>query len=86
MSLRFYQPRGRDTQTPHDQDTMYIVAAGTGTLASGPSENALQPRQFGPGDAILVQAGHIIRFTAFSSDFATWMVLWGRRGGEARGA
>ena len=37
MTLRFYQPRGTDPQTPHDQDEIYIVAAGRGTVVSGPS-------------------------------------------------
>jgi mannose-6-phosphate isomerase-like protein (cupin superfamily) len=83
MSLRFYQPRKLDTHTPLDQDAMYIVASGRGTFATGPSETALQPAQFGPGDAIFVPAGHVMRFIAFSSDFGTWIVLWGRRGGES---
>ena len=38
MTLRYYQPRGSDPQTPHDQDEIYIVATGRGTVVSGPSE------------------------------------------------
>lgn len=83
MSLRFYRPRGRDAQTPHDQDEIYIVTSGTGTFASGPNERTMTAKQFAPGDAIFVPAGHVHRFTHFSGDFATWVVFWGRKGGEA---
>jgi mannose-6-phosphate isomerase-like protein (cupin superfamily) len=83
MTLRFYQPRGQDSQVPHDQDEIYVVASGSGTVVSGPREDALQSRRFGPGDAIFVPAGHIHRFTDFTSDFATWVIFWGRKGGEA---
>ena len=83
MTLRFYKPTGRDTQMPHDQDQIYIVATGSGTVATGPSETTLQLRRFNPGDAIFVPAGHVHHFRDFSSDFATWMMLWGRKGGEA---
>ncbi|MGH7485917.1 MAG: cupin domain-containing protein [bacterium] len=83
MSLRFYQPRGTDLQTPHEQDEIYIVAAGRGCVVSGPSEQKLDRRDFGPGDAIFVPAGHVHRFTDFSDDFGVWVVFWGPKGGEA---
>ena len=41
MTLRYYHPHGTDPQTPHDQDEIYIVAAGRGTVVSGPSEAKL---------------------------------------------
>jgi len=85
MTLRFYAPKGVDPQTPHDQDEIYIVATGTGAMLSGPSEAELERRAFGPGDAIFVPAGHIHRFVDFSPDFGTWVVFWGRKGGEAAG-
>lgn len=83
MTLRYYAPQGVDPQTPHDQDEIYIVATGSGTVVSGPSEERLEARRFGPGDAIFVPAGHVHRFKDFSADFATWVVFWGRTGGEA---
>ena len=82
MKLRYYAPRGTDLQTPHDQDEIYIVASGSGVVASGPSEAALERRPFGAGDAIFVPAGHVHRFERFSDDFATWVVFWGPKGGE----
>lgn len=83
MTLRYYQPRGSDRQTPHDQDEIYIVAAGHGIVVSGPSEAQLERRSFGPGDAIFVPAGYVHRFAEFTDDFGVWVVFWGPKGGEA---
>ena len=85
MTLRYYQPKGVDEQTPHDQDEIYIVVSGSGTVVYGPSEAALERRPFGPGEAIFVPAGHVHRFVDFSDDFATWVVFWGPAGGERPG-
>ena len=83
MTLRYYAPVGDDPQTPHDQDEIYIVAAGRGTFALGRDETSLERRPFGPGDAIFAPAGWVHRFEDFSADFATWVVFWGPEGGEA---
>lgn len=83
MTLRYYAPKGVDPQTPHDQDEIYIVTSGTGTVVSGPTEATLDRRPFGPGDAIFVPAGHVHRFIDFSTDFAVWVVFWGPVGGES---
>jgi mannose-6-phosphate isomerase-like protein (cupin superfamily) len=83
MTLRYYAPKGVDAQTPHDQDEVYIVQSGRGTVHSGAREEALERRAIGPGDAIFVPAGHAHRFVDFSDDFAVWVVLWGPKGGEA---
>jgi mannose-6-phosphate isomerase-like protein (cupin superfamily) len=82
MTLRYYAPQGSDLQTPHDQDEVYIVQSGRGTVASSPDEGRLEQRPFGPGDAIFVPAGHVHRFVDFASDFAVWVVFWGPVGGE----
>lgn len=82
MTLRYYAPSSVDAQTPHDQDEVYIVQAGRGTVLSGRSESTLERRAFGPGDAIFVPAGHVHRFVDFSDDFAVWVVFWGPTGGE----
>jgi mannose-6-phosphate isomerase-like protein (cupin superfamily) len=82
MTLRFYAPGGEDPQTPHTQDEIYIVATGSGTVLSGPAEDRLERRPFGPGDAIFVPAGHVHRFVNFTDDFGTWVVFWGPEGGE----
>jgi mannose-6-phosphate isomerase-like protein (cupin superfamily) len=82
MTLRYYAPKSIDPQTPHDQDEIYIVQSGSGTVLSGPSEDRLERRAFGPGDAIFVPAGHVHRFVEFTGDFAVWVVFWGPLGGE----
>ena len=84
MTLRYYAPAGHDPQTPHDQDEIYIVAAGRGTFALGRDEASLERRRFRPGDALFAPAGWVHRFEDFSADFATWVVFWGPEGGEAR--
>jgi mannose-6-phosphate isomerase-like protein (cupin superfamily) len=83
MTLRYYAPRGRDEQTPHDQDEIYVIVSGRGTFALGRDEGALERRPFGPGDAIFAPAGFLHRFEDFSDDFATWVIFWGPEGGEA---
>jgi mannose-6-phosphate isomerase-like protein (cupin superfamily) len=80
MELRWYAPRGEDAQTPHNQDEIYIVAAGTGTFL-----RAGERFRFGPGDALFVAAGVEHRFVDFSEDFAVWVVFYGPAGGEAQG-
>jgi mannose-6-phosphate isomerase-like protein (cupin superfamily) len=85
MTLRYYAPpKGRDPQTPHDQDEIYVVASGRGTFALGRDEGTLERRPFGPGDAIFAPAGFVHRFENFSDDFATWVVFWGPKGGEVQ--
>ncbi len=80
MVLRYYAPSGTDPQQPHDQDELYIIAAGTGTFFRGGSRVA-----FGPGDVLFAEAEVEHRFENFSDDFATWVVFYGPTGGEAPG-
>lgn len=81
MHLRYYAPPAsgldHDPQSPHDQDEVYIVAAGTGIFLCGESRVP-----FGPGDALFVPAHVVHRFEDFSPDFATWVVFYGPTGGE----
>jgi mannose-6-phosphate isomerase-like protein (cupin superfamily) len=78
MQLRWYAPQGADPQTPHDQDELYVVAAGTGWFRRGEERV-----RFGPHDVLFVRAGEAHCFEEFSPDFATWVVFWGPPGGEA---
>lgn len=78
MSLRLYQPRGQDPQTPHDQDEIYVIARGSGTFLVAGERFA-----FRSGDVLFAPAGAEHRFEAMSEDFATWVVFWGPVGGEA---
>jgi mannose-6-phosphate isomerase-like protein (cupin superfamily) len=77
MSVELYAPIGGDSQTPHDQDELYLVASGTGMF-----NMAGDRRAFGPGDVIFVKAGVEHRFEGFSDDFQTWVIFWGPKGGE----
>jgi hypothetical protein len=43
----------------------------------------LERRRFDPGDATFAPAGWSHRFEDFRDDFATWVVSWGPKGGEA---
>ena len=77
MTLRYYAPRGRDPQQPHEQDEIYLVVAGTGQFVNGDDRVP-----FGPGDVLFAAAGRVHRFEDFSDDFETWVVFWGPKGGE----
>lgn len=77
MTLRYYAPKAHDPQTPHDQDEVYVVFAGTGTFVNGDDRVP-----FGPGDVLFAAAGQVHRFEDFSDDFETWVVFYGAKGGE----
>lgn len=77
MRALLYAPRGTDQQTPHKQDEIYIVHAGSGRFRKGGDV-----RDFGPGDVIFVEANAEHRFEDFTDDFAVWAVFWGPDGGE----
>lgn len=72
-----FAPKGRDDQTPHERDELYVVASGRGWFVTG------QDRvRFEPGDALFAAAGLKHRFEDFSDDFATWVMFYGPQGGE----
>ena len=77
MRVGVYAPREVDTQTPHLQDELYIVASGTGSFVKAGERTA-----FGPQDVLFVEAGVEHRFEDFTDDFATWVIFWGPDGGE----
>lgn len=81
MTVELYKPAGRDLQTPHAQDELYIVIAGSGTFSK-----AGELRPFASGDVIFVEAGLEHRFESFSEDFETWVIFWGPKGGESSAA
>lgn len=77
MSVEVYAPLGEDNQSPHSQDELYIVIAGSADFVKGAARIAVQPQ-----DLLFVEAGVEHRFENFSDDFATWVVFWGPEGGE----
>lgn len=78
MSVEYYAPVGDDPQTPHEQDEVYFIHQGTGELVIDGERHA-----FKAGDCLFVAAGVKHRFENFSSDFGTWVVFWGQKGGES---
>ena len=78
LRVKLYAPRGRDLQTPHSQDEVYVVAAGTGVFWDGDAR-----RGVAPGTLLFAAAGRPHRFEDFTDDFATWVLFYGPDGGEA---
>ncbi len=77
MSVEVFAPQGIDRQTPHAQDELYFVQAGTGQIViNGQRFDAAA------GDAFFVAAQVEHRFENFSEDFLTWVVFYGPPGGE----
>jgi mannose-6-phosphate isomerase-like protein (cupin superfamily) len=77
MRAGLYAPEHIDTQTPHKQDELYIVASGTGEFVKNGERIRFQPH-----DVLFVEAGAEHRFEHFSADFSTWVIFWGPPGGE----
>ncbi|MCX7380516.1 MAG: cupin domain-containing protein [Alphaproteobacteria bacterium] len=77
LELRWYEPKGADTQAPHTRDELYIVASGRGFFV-----REAERVPFGPGDALFVAARETHRFEDFSADFAVWVMFYGPEGGE----
>ena len=69
--LVFFAPRGRDYQTFHDDDEFYFIVRGSGILL-------IDGERFDctAGDVFFVPAKAAHRFEEFTSNFATWAVLF----------
>ncbi len=78
MSVLIFTPRGRDYQTKHSQDELYIIMKGSGTLLV-----AHKPHTFREGDVLFVSAETHHRFVDFTDDLVTWAIFWGPQGGES---
>ncbi|HEY8244308.1 MAG: cupin domain-containing protein [Vicinamibacteria bacterium] len=77
LVVEYYAPRGRDPQSPHTRDEVYVVLSGEGWFVNGAERH-----RFAAGDVLFVPAGVVHRFEAFGDDFATWVVFYGPEGGE----
>jgi mannose-6-phosphate isomerase-like protein (cupin superfamily) len=68
---------GEDLQQAHSQDELYFIQRGTAQLL-------INDQRFdaAAGDAFFVAAGVSHRFENFSDDFVTWVVFYGKQGGE----
>jgi mannose-6-phosphate isomerase-like protein (cupin superfamily) len=78
MSVEAFAINELDRQTPHDQDELYFVQRGSGTLTINGVAHPCKA-----GDAFFVRARQAHRFSDCSKDFATWVVFSGPKGGEA---
>lgn len=77
MSIEIYQPEKVDLQTPHQQDEIYVVVAGSGIFLNDGIRSS-----FSAGDLLFVKAGVEHRFENFTEDFSTWVIFYGKKGGE----
>ena len=76
LSVELFAPHQVDTQQPHEQDEVYIIAAGAGVFRRGADRVP-----FGPGDFLFVPAGVSHAFETFTNDFKTWVIFFGPKGG-----
>lgn len=79
MQVEYFAPRGVDRQTPHKQDELYIIVSGESRFYRDGAY--VQCRK---NDVLFVPAGMEHRFEDFTDDFATWVIFYGREGGELR--
>jgi mannose-6-phosphate isomerase-like protein (cupin superfamily) len=77
LAIELYAPRGRDPQSPHTRDEVYVVAEGSGFFRNGAERH-----RFAAGDVLFVPAGVEHRFEEFTDDLAVWVIFYGREGGE----
>lgn len=71
FELEFFAPKGRDYQTPHEKDEIYVVVSGSGEFIRGNER-----MDFQAGDVLLVEAGVEHRFENFSEDFDAWVIFF----------
>ena len=79
LSVEIYKPVGRDEQTPHARDEVYVVVSGSGEFVNDGVRTPFQA-----GELLFVPTGIEHRFENFSDDFATWVIFYGPEGGEKR--
>jgi mannose-6-phosphate isomerase-like protein (cupin superfamily) len=77
MKLGLYSPYGQDTQGPHKQDELYLIATGSGMFVKGDTRHP-----FAPLDVLFVEAGIPHHFEDFTPDFSAWVIFRGPEGGE----
>ena len=79
MRIEYYAPKDVDPQMPHSQDEIYVIASGYAKFFRD-GERV----QCKPGDVLFVPAKMVHCFENFSDDFATWVIFYGKEGGEAK--
>ena len=74
MQVRFYSPKNKDDQTPHEQDELYVISNGSGIFVRSDEEIS-----FNVGDVIFVPKNEHHYFKDFSDDFTTWVIFYGSK-------
>jgi mannose-6-phosphate isomerase-like protein (cupin superfamily) len=77
LQLKLSLPVTPNQQTPHEQDELYVIIAGTGVLIHDGKHDA-----FEPGDVMFVAARTEHHFEDFTEDLAVWVIFYGPPGGE----
>ena len=77
LRVEIYAPRGRDLQSAHTRDEVYVVVSGSGMFVCGGERVAVTP-----GDVLFAPAGIIHRFEDFTEDLVVWVFFYGPEGGE----
>ncbi len=77
MSVELYKPDKIDLQTPHEQDELYVILRGVGTFFLDGERMPFKEK-----DLLFVPAGIEHRFENFTDDFMTWVIFYGKKGGE----
>ncbi len=80
MSIEYFAPKNIDTQQPHLQDEIYVIASGSSQFFRDGEIVGCNK-----GDVIFVPAGMEHRFMNFTDDFATWVIFYGPEGGKRSG-
>jgi mannose-6-phosphate isomerase-like protein (cupin superfamily) len=77
LDIALSLPVGPNVQTPHEQDELYVVIRGNGTLLwDGGCQH------FETGDILFVAAGTEHHYADYSADLALWRIFYGEKGGE----
>jgi mannose-6-phosphate isomerase-like protein (cupin superfamily) len=77
MSLVYFAPSGKDYQSTHDQDELYIILKGQGVI-----EIQGIRTEFREGDALFVAGGKHHNFVQYEVGTEMWALFYGPKGGE----
>ena len=80
LDVKLVLPTPPNEQTPHEQDELYVVIRGRGTLVH---DGRRSP--FAAGDLLFVAAGVEHHYEIETDDLALWRIFYGRSGGEIPG-
>jgi len=69
LAVELFIPRGRDAQSPHGQDELYLIQSGAAILDRNGERVSCNA-----GDVLYVPARMPHRFESHTSDFRTWVI------------